>query len=418
MGLFLQTAVIPEASKSAVMEAVEHAAGQAGCELIPGRCQYADSEQGTQILFSDEAPKALAQVLSKFLQKPVLLLFICDGDHWGYDFYRDGQELDRFDTVPDYAGPLSEQMRQNRSGKPEVLAESFSILPDDIRNYLVFWDREDLDSADQLAYPGDRFPLGDCWQMTDFLTRLGWPWPFDEASWEPILPTLDEILCQNLPPVVDPLGPQASYDFQLDDIIAPSSMIFTTGDLPNALDPDYIYDLLQTDERDEFRALSEMTPQEVIEVQNQARLAIKYPSLYHIDPKLAAVSAFCQYWLGSAEGAFWDLYEALYNDPDNIFLHRARGLRVALGSKRHIAVKDMTALLELDPDNRDVYLLCRAFFCRINGKLPQSNADLEELSRMGFPPVLDTRIHYAGFPQSFLAVLDQTRCEGWPGISC
>lgn len=228
----------------------------------------------------------------------------------------------------------------------------------------------------------------------------------------PFLPALRTILHQNLPPVVAPLKIQVSYDFQLDDAHAPSSMIFATAHLPSALDPDYICRLLQADDRPSFKNLADKTPQEIIEERVKAGEAIKYPSLYHIDPKLATVSAFCKYWLGDAEGAFWDLYEALYSDPDNIALRRGRGLRVALGVKRHIAIKDLTALLALDPDNRDVYLLCRAFFCRINRKISQSDSDLDELARVGFPTMRDHRVNYAGFPRSFLTIVDKKRPSG------
>lgn len=415
MGLFLQTAILPGVSESAAKTAVEQASRQPGYQLIPDQCQYASCAQGTQILFGDQSSglEVLAQELSKALLGPVLLLFIYDGDHWGYNFYADGWELDRFDTIPDYYCPITDCQRQRQAGSPEVLARYFPVLPGDVRDYLVFWTQEDLNGAEHLAYPGDRFPRGDCWQMSDFLARLGWPWPFDEDSQESPLPTLAAILAQNLPPRADPIGLQASYDFQLDDTFAPSSRVFTTSTLPSALDPGYIRRLLQEDGR--FQPLGNMTPQEIIAERNKAQAAIKYPSLYHMDPKLATVSAFCMYWLGSADGAFWDLYEALYNDPNNVYLHRARGLRVALGVKRHIAVKDMTALLELDPQNRDVYLLCRAFFCRINRKTAQSNADLDELARIGFPAVRDTRINYIGFPKSFLAIVDEKRRQGRSG---
>lgn len=420
MGLFLQTAVLPGTPEASARAAVEQAAQRSGSAPAFRKIRYVGCGQGTQLFLEDEAPgfTALAKEFSRVLRGPVLLLFIYDGDHWGYDFYQSGQKLDCFDTVPDYDCAITESQRQSKTGKPEVLARYFPVLSRDIQNYFVFWTQEDLDGAGRLAYSGDRFPRGDCWQMTDFLARLGWPWPFDGDTniQRPVLPTLRTILHQNLPPVVDPLKTQAPYDFQLDDVFAPSSMIFATAHLPSALDPDYILRLLQEEDRPSFKALADKTPQEIIEERARAGEAIKYPSLYHIDPKLAAVSAFCEYWLGHAEEAFWDLYEALYNDPNNIALLRGRSLRVALGIKRHIAIKDLTALLTLDPDNRDVYLLCRAFFCRINRKISQSDSDLNELARTGFPTIQDDRVNYAGFPRSFLTIVDKKRTEQPSGI--
>ena len=31
------------------------------------------------------------------------------------------------------------------------------------------------------AYEGDEFTLGDCWQMADFMRKLGYPYEFEEA---------------------------------------------------------------------------------------------------------------------------------------------------------------------------------------------------------------------------------------------
>lgn len=252
MGLFLQAAVLPGTAEEAARAAVELAAGQPGYELAPELCRYVSCDRGTQILFGDGTPgfSALAEALSRGLQGPVLLLFVRGGDHWGYDFYQSGRELDRFDTAPDRCRAITEQQRQ--SGSPEVLARYFPIHPGDIRDYLTFCTAEGFARGEGQAHPGDRLPQGDCRQMKGFLARLGWPWPFDEggeAQREPPLPALAEILDKNLPPLADPLGSQGSYDFQLDDTFAPSARVFATGNLPSALDPDYIRRLLREDSR-------------------------------------------------------------------------------------------------------------------------------------------------------------------------
>lgn len=181
---------------------------------------------------------------------------------------------------------------------------------------------------------------------------------------------------------------------------------YTLSRLPSALDPAYVRQLL---EEETLRDFAGETPLQVIQARTAAGAAIRYPSLYHIDPRLAMLSAFCRYWLGDPAGAFWDLYEAVYGDPDNRLLRRARGTRVVAGSKRHIAVKDLTWLLEHDGENRDVYLLCRAFFYRQDEKTARAAADLEELERLGIPGLDDPRICWEGFPRGFLSRIEKRR---------
>ena len=34
-----------------------------------------------------------------------------------------------------------------------------------------------LDGPERKAYPDDEYPYGECWQLTDFLRKLGTPYP-------------------------------------------------------------------------------------------------------------------------------------------------------------------------------------------------------------------------------------------------
>jgi hypothetical protein len=54
------------------------------------------------------------------------------------------------------------------------------VRPDDIANYLVHWDLDDENPGK--AYPDDRCSYNDCWQLLDFMRKLGLPYPLDDAS--------------------------------------------------------------------------------------------------------------------------------------------------------------------------------------------------------------------------------------------
>lgn len=201
------------------------------------------------------------------------------------------------------------------------------------------------------------------------------------------VPALAEILSQELPPfpMENPKIPAWDAD-----------TYYHTGNLPTVLNRDYVRRLT---EQEDLQYLAGKTPYEIIEIFQAAQIAMKDKT----DPRLAIVSAFCKYWLGQAVGTFWDLYAAVNNDPDNIYLRRGRGLMVALFAKRHIAIQDMTRLMELDPENRDIYLLCRAFFYYLDKrKADLSATDLAELKQLGIPGKEDARVFWAGFPPNFL----------------
>lgn len=88
MGLFLQTAIIPNGEAREVRKAAENVAEYV--ELLdPAQCGYRESEQGVTVLFNESCCgyEELAKELSEELTSPVLLLYIYDEDFWGYYFY-------------------------------------------------------------------------------------------------------------------------------------------------------------------------------------------------------------------------------------------------------------------------------------------------------------------------------------------
>lgn len=207
MGVFLQYALFPGCGEAAARMAVDAPAKNPAFEIRPERCRFADTGKGTQVFLDGDLEFApLARVLSQAIASPVMLLYLYDGDCWGYDFCS-GEEEDHFSTQPDYFGYIEEEERRYLAGRPEMLRKWFGNQEmDAVLRYLVHWTvlgDSELATA-RFACPSDRYPYGDGWQVTDFAARLGFPWPFGEVEEvipaEPAQPVLREILERELPP--------------------------------------------------------------------------------------------------------------------------------------------------------------------------------------------------------------------------
>ena len=351
MGVFLQYAIFPGCDEVSAWAAVKNAA-MAGFSIDLPKCRYAHSYEGTQVLLEgDELDfTSLAKALSDSAINPVMLLYICDGDFWGYDFYG-GQEEDHFSAMPDYFGPITAAEKERLSGNPAALAGWFPIQDiHAVRCYLVHWsdlDESELD-GEQFAMVGDQFPFGDCWQVTDFAARIGFPWPFGQMEDAPImkppLPLLGEILRQSLP--------RMPREESLVDI----SLL---RDLPSTLSPEYIQRLLEEEGVREFR-FEHKTPRDVVDAVNTHRWTVSRPERDPLCQRLSVLAAFCAYWLN--EGSAWGFldratYEPLYGNagsPADVEVLRARAALTGF-TKRHRAIKDLKRLMELDPANTGLY---------------------------------------------------------------
>jgi hypothetical protein len=119
--------------------------------------------------------------LSKELQTSVFSFHIHDEDLWMFQLFHKGELVTRFNPVPDYwQDVISEQELQSWKGDAAALA---GYVPDlaarDIEKYFVRWDA--LGEEDK-AYPEDEFEYGDCWQMVDFMEKIGLDYPIDEEG--------------------------------------------------------------------------------------------------------------------------------------------------------------------------------------------------------------------------------------------
>jgi hypothetical protein len=121
--------------------------------------------------------------LSRTLHAPVFSLHIHDEDLWMYVLFVDGVETDWFNPVPDYwSGASDEEQRAKWSGNPKVVTEFWpGIIPEQIARYLREWAQDDVEPGK--AYADDKYDVN-CWQLADFMNRLGLSFPIDDdGNW-------------------------------------------------------------------------------------------------------------------------------------------------------------------------------------------------------------------------------------------
>lgn len=197
MGLFAQVAIMHGCKEADARAAVEAVAGKYSCafddfkkkesveedliitELVPDECQYMENVNGAGIFFNDGCIgyDSLAKAISMESGKACLLLYIYDGDYWGYWLYDHEKCVDQFVPVPDYFEEPSEEELEKSKGDAEIIAKYFHVEKTAIERYLVRWSDELMGEK---AYEEDEFGYGDDWQAADFLGKLGYSWPSDE----------------------------------------------------------------------------------------------------------------------------------------------------------------------------------------------------------------------------------------------
>lgn len=103
---------------------------------------------------------------------------VYDGDFWTHQLWRNGVELDRFNSSPEYFAPDRQELRRLReewAGRPDVVAQAFGVNADTVARYLIppyigFFGRL---RGRRKPFPDDASTLGDVWVFVDFWRRLG-----------------------------------------------------------------------------------------------------------------------------------------------------------------------------------------------------------------------------------------------------
>lgn len=115
------------------------------------------------------------QTLSQKLGAPVFACHIHDDDLWVYEFYVAGNLVDKFNTEPSYWKKLTAEEEAAWKGDADLLARHWTGLnAESVRRYLC---NQADDATSGKAYPDDEFKYRDCWQLVDFLRKLGTPYP-------------------------------------------------------------------------------------------------------------------------------------------------------------------------------------------------------------------------------------------------
>jgi len=111
--------------------------------------------------------------VSERLYCPSLLIFVYDGDYWGYEFLDQGKVLDHFVQQQDQADQWFPG--QDCSGKPEVLVQhlpflNFSVIAPYLKQKPSYGNPPELKGK---VHPHDEFDRFDECAVLDFLRALG-----------------------------------------------------------------------------------------------------------------------------------------------------------------------------------------------------------------------------------------------------
>lgn len=190
MGLFLAVSGVIGASSPEVQEALRKYAQENNgvFQLEKGTTDDQDigvitcEGEDTTVLYPSGFDNwdDVSQFISKELSRTVFSFHIHDGDFWMYVIFDKGEEVGNFNPLPEYWGELPDEDKEKWKGDPDIVAELVSgVSPEFISKYLVEWDLERQDEIAK-AYPDDEFTVFDCWQMCDFMRRIGLEYPMSD----------------------------------------------------------------------------------------------------------------------------------------------------------------------------------------------------------------------------------------------
>lgn len=175
MGLFLQTGILKDCKLAQAETYIEKLSCHPNPHnIILAECRLSEQHGDVFIHFNDYCSGygELAKDLSVESESATKILYIYDGDFWGYELYDKGEHVDSFNPIPEYfSDELDETEIQSCLGNSKVISRYFNVNEANIKNYLVHW-TEEL-QEDRKAYEDDECGCED-WQMVDFLKKLGY----------------------------------------------------------------------------------------------------------------------------------------------------------------------------------------------------------------------------------------------------
>jgi hypothetical protein len=186
MGLFLALSGVVGVDSEAVRKALSDYANShgGGFELHKGTTDEPNigvvtcKGPNTTVIYPDGFCEwdDVSRHISEQLACPVFSLHIHDGDFWMFVLFKDGKEIGWFNPIPEYWEELSEEDRAKWAGDASLVANLIpSTSTSTIECYLTAWDTDE--ETNRKAYPDDEFCIGDCWQMCDFMRKVGLDYP-------------------------------------------------------------------------------------------------------------------------------------------------------------------------------------------------------------------------------------------------
>ena len=123
-----------------------------------------------------------SEFLSRDLATTVFSFQIHDEDFWMYTMYNKGTIVDQFLPVPEYFDEnTSPEESDSWKGDATKIARHIpGIEIGSIEKYLERWDGED--ETEKKAYEDDAYSYGDCWQLIDFMKKIGLVYTVDEQG--------------------------------------------------------------------------------------------------------------------------------------------------------------------------------------------------------------------------------------------
>lgn len=378
MGLFLYAFLFPGGKEGTCRAALERQAQDPELSIRPEECSWHVYPKGPAVQLNDgamgfeSAGRMSGTSDGTGLDCPVMGLYIYDGDFWGYELWHKGKELDQFASLPDY---FDQGEPPDKPGNAELVARLFGVEPERIVRYLTPWREE---AVDEYAYEGDVNAIGDCWQMADFLDALG----FDYDRLCPPPPEPEKEPNQPAPP------PETGWQF-----LPPGAYLEDTPDLPSALTSrDYALQRLEA----LGEAYADLLP--LMECGKYREAIDRLDGAVQATPEEAGLyllRAFCWQQLEKASGRSRkyemerDLGKALELEPENVIVLRARCPTTATSARYSRHIQDLTLLMGLDPENRDIYQISRAYRYHWTKDDDAARSDLEEVLRRGETKTVD-----------------------------